>query len=67
MPTTLSDMLADIRRSLGVTGREAPRVAAVDERLERAPRGLIPRRGQVHGEERLALFKAIISSSPSKT
>jgi L-lactate dehydrogenase complex protein LldG len=57
MPTNLADLLSDIRRSLGVNGRERPRVAAVDERLERAPKGVVPARGQVAGEERIALFK----------
>lgn len=59
MATGLQDMLADIRRSLGVTGREQPRVAAVEERLERAPKGLIPERGRVEGAERLALFQTM--------
>ncbi|MGO4704815.1 lactate utilization protein C [Microvirga sp. 2MCAF38] len=52
------DILANIRRSLGVTGRETIRTQIVEERIERAPKGLIPARGQVSGEERLAMFKA---------
>jgi L-lactate dehydrogenase complex protein LldG len=50
------DVLATIRRSLGVSGGEAPRRAAVEDRLSRTPRGIIPRRSQVDGAERLALF-----------
>lgn len=58
MSNARAEILANIRRSLGVTGTEAPRRSAVDERIERAPRGIIPARGQVTGAERIALFKA---------
>jgi L-lactate dehydrogenase complex protein LldG len=51
------EILSNIRRSLGVKGTEKIRQQIVAERLERAPKGLIPARGQVSGEERLALFK----------
>ncbi len=50
-------VLASIRRSLGVTGQEAPRRAAVDARLAAAPRGVVPARGQVDLEGRVALFR----------
>lgn len=53
-----ADTLANIRRAIGITGSEAIRTAAVEDRLERAPKGLIPARGQVDGAARLALFKA---------
>lgn len=52
------DILSNIRRSLGVNGREAPRISAVQERLRAAPRGVMPLRGQVSGDERVALFRA---------
>ena len=52
------DILGNIRRSLGVKGSETIRRQIVAERLERAPRGVVPARGQVTGEERLALFRA---------
>ena len=52
------DILSNIRRSLGVNGREAPRLSAVQERLRMAPRGVMPARGQVSGAERVALFRA---------
>ncbi|MGO4572920.1 LutC/YkgG family protein [Microvirga sp. 2TAF3] len=51
------EILANIRRSLGVSGKETIRRQIATERLERAPRGLVPARGQVSGEQRLALFK----------
>lgn len=51
-----AEVLAAIRRSLGVTGTEAPRRAAVEERIANAPRGVIPARGQADGEERLTIF-----------
>lgn len=56
--TARDDILATIRRSLGVTGREAPRRAVVAERLARAPAGVVPARGQVEGRARIELFIA---------
>jgi L-lactate dehydrogenase complex protein LldG len=49
-------ILGKIRRSLGVTGQEPRRNATVDDRLTRAPRGVIPERGQLPQEDRIALF-----------
>ena len=57
MTTARDDILSNIRRSLGVTGREAPRRAAVDERLKSAPSGVVPARGQLDGSYRLAMFR----------
>jgi len=51
-------IFAAIRRSLHVTGAEAPRRQIVTERLERAPKGIVPARGQLDAEGRTALFKA---------
>jgi L-lactate dehydrogenase complex protein LldG len=51
------EILRNIRRSLGVGGTETIRRQIVTERIERAPRGVVPARGQVSGAERLALFK----------
>ena len=45
-----------IRRSLGVSGAEPARNAAVDNRLRTRPRGVVPARGQLPAAERLALF-----------
>lgn len=50
------DVLGAIRRSLGVTGREAPRRGAVEGRLAGAPRGVVPARGQLDLEGRMSLF-----------
>jgi L-lactate dehydrogenase complex protein LldG len=49
-------ILGKIRRSLGVTGGELRRNASVDDRLTRAPKGVIPARGQLPPAERIALF-----------
>ncbi|MFI5013215.1 MAG: lactate utilization protein C [Hyphomicrobiales bacterium] len=57
MTSARDDILATMRRSLGVSGTETPRRAAVEDRLARAPRGVIPERAEVTGTERLALFK----------
>ena len=50
------EILANIRRSLGVTGSEAPRQAAVSERLKQAPAGIVPARGQGDLAARTATF-----------
>ena len=52
------EIFAAVRRSLGVTGNEAPRRAAVEARLAATPTGIIPRRGRGEAAERLATFKA---------
>jgi len=46
-----------------VKGREAPRRHVVDERLARAPRGIIPERGQLSGDALLSMFKAQAESA----
>jgi L-lactate dehydrogenase complex protein LldG len=51
------EIFSNIRRSLGVKGSDTIRQQIVSDRLERAPRGVVPARGQVSGEERLALFR----------
>jgi L-lactate dehydrogenase complex protein LldG len=51
-------ILANIRRSLNVTGAEAPRRTAVADRLAAAPTGIIPQRGQGDAATRAAAFKA---------
>jgi L-lactate dehydrogenase complex protein LldG len=53
-----AEILADIRRALGVSGAETPRRRIVADRLEHAPHGVIPARGQLDGAERTALFRA---------
>src|SRR5437763_11520928 len=57
MTSPRDDILANIRRSLGVTGAEATRRANVATRLENAPRGVIPARGQLEPAARVAMFK----------
>ena len=57
------EILASIRRSLGVKGSETIRRQIVQDRLERAPKGVIPARGQVSGEERIALFRTMAEAS----
>ena len=39
-------VLANIRRALGVAGNEAPRRFEVEGRLQKAPVGVVPQRGQ---------------------
>ncbi len=52
------EILSSLRRSLHVSGREAPRRAAVAARLGSPPRGIIPARGQGDAATRLATFKS---------
>ena len=49
------NMLATLRRSLGVTGREAPRRDAVRARIDAARPGVIPARGQLDAAARADL------------
>lgn len=51
------EMMAGIRRSLGVTGAERPRSDAVASRLAQKPLGVIPARGQLAEADRVALFR----------
>jgi L-lactate dehydrogenase complex protein LldG len=53
-------VLGKIRRALGVTGQESRRNATVDERLNRAPKGVIPQRGQIPPEEKVRLFATMV-------
>ncbi|MCJ8237534.1 LutC/YkgG family protein [Peteryoungia algae] len=52
-------ILSRIRTSLKVSGDDAERAAAVASRLVERPLGIIPKRGQLPAEERLALFIAM--------
>jgi L-lactate dehydrogenase complex protein LldG len=56
-------ILGSIRRSLGVSGAERPRIESVEERLDRAPRGIVPERGQLPRAERLDLFERMALAS----
>ncbi|WP_309299074.1 LutC/YkgG family protein [Methylopila jiangsuensis] len=50
-------VLGAVRRSLGATGAERPRLKAVEDRLARPPLGVIPARAAARGpRERIALF-----------
>jgi len=56
-------LFASIRRSLGVSGSEETRRAAVAERLKQHPRGVIPARGQLPPAERVRLFVQMIEAA----
>jgi L-lactate dehydrogenase complex protein LldG len=56
-------ILASIRRSLGVTGVEAPRRREVADRIAGHPRGVIPARGQLPAKERLDLFVRMVEGA----
>ncbi len=52
-----ADILSNIRRSLGVTGQEAPRRTHVEQRIATAPRGLRVARGQLPPAQQIDLFQ----------
>jgi L-lactate dehydrogenase complex protein LldG len=56
-----------VRRALGVTGEEPRRNASVDDRLTRPPRGVIPARGQISPEDRIALFARMVEKTSATT
>jgi L-lactate dehydrogenase complex protein LldG len=56
-------LFASIRRSLGVTGQEPARRAAVAERIAQHPRGVIPARGQLPPAERTKLFAQMVDAA----
>jgi L-lactate dehydrogenase complex protein LldG len=56
-------VLGTIRRSLGVTGNEAPRRREVSDRLAGHPRGVVPARGQGSPQERLDLFARMVEGA----
>jgi L-lactate dehydrogenase complex protein LldG len=56
-------VIGAIRRSLGVTGNEAPRRKEVADRIAGHPRGVVPARGQVSPQERVDLFARMIEGA----
>ncbi len=57
--TARDAILSRMRRSLGVTGIDIERRAAVSDRLQRPPRGTIPKRGQLEPSAKIDLFIAM--------
>jgi L-lactate dehydrogenase complex protein LldG len=56
-------ILATVRRSLGVTGTEAPRRLEVATRLDGHPTGIVPARGQLPPAARLDLFARMVEAA----
>jgi L-lactate dehydrogenase complex protein LldG len=61
--TARATLFASIRQSLGVTGDEPARCAAVADRLKQHPRGVIPARGQLPPQERVKLFAEMVEAA----
>ncbi len=57
MSDARADIFGSIRRSLNVSGQEASRRKIVEDRLEQAPKGIIPARGQGDAATRREIFK----------
>jgi L-lactate dehydrogenase complex protein LldG len=56
-------ILASIRRSLGVSGREAQRRKAVADRLREHPEGVVPARGKLAPKARAELFRKMVEAA----
>jgi L-lactate dehydrogenase complex protein LldG len=56
-------IFGSIRRSLGVSGKEATRRKTVADRLAQHPPGIVPARGQLAAKERLALFRTMVEAA----
>ncbi len=56
-------VLSTIRRSLGVTGAEAPRRMEVAARLAGRPAGVVPARGQLPPAPRVSLFVRMVEAA----
>jgi L-lactate dehydrogenase complex protein LldG len=56
-------ILGSIRRSLGASGREAPRRKAVDDRLREHPAGIVPARGKLAPAARAELFRKMVEAA----
>jgi len=56
-------IFGSIRRSLGVSGKEATRRKTVVDRLAQHPPGIVPARGQLAARERLALFRTMVEAA----
>ena len=56
-------IFGSIRRSLGVSGKEATRRKTVADRLAQHPAGIVPARGQLAAKERLALFRTMVEAA----
>jgi L-lactate dehydrogenase complex protein LldG len=56
-------IFGSIRRSLGVTGNEAPRRKEAADRMAGHPRGVVPARGQGTPQERLDLFARMVEQA----
>ncbi len=56
-------ILATVRRSLGVTGAEAPRRLAVATRLAGHPPGIVPARGQLPPAGKVDLFVGMVQAA----
>lgn len=67
MTSARDTLFASIRRSLGVTGDEPARRAAVEERIARHPRGVIPARGQLPPAERVEKFRQMVEGANGTT
>ena len=63
MTTARDTLFASIRQSLGVTGGEPARRAAVAQRLAQHRRGVIPARGQLPPDERVKLFATMVEAA----
>ena len=63
MADARATLFVSIRKSLGVTGDEPARRAAVAQRIAQHPRGVIPARGQLPPQQRTKLFAQMVEAA----
>lgn len=61
--TARETIFASIRAALAVNGQEAPRKKAVADRIAGHPSGVVPARGHLPPQERLALFTKMLEGA----
>lgn len=63
MTTSRDIVFGSVRRALGVSSKEAPRLREVADRLSSHPMGVVPARAQLPPAERLALFSDMVRAA----
>lgn len=60
-------ILSNVRRAMGVNAGDTTRRATVADRLVRTPQGIVPNRGHLPAEERIALFRQKVEAVHATT
>ncbi|MFG1397863.1 LutC/YkgG family protein [Roseixanthobacter pseudopolyaromaticivorans] len=63
MTSSRDTVFASVRRALGTTGKEAPRLREVADRIAGHPRGVIPARADLPPAQQIDLFKDMVRAA----